>query len=189
MPPSASSIVGAAFSFTVTTTGAPTPALSETGALPAGISFTDNGNGTATISGTPASGSGGSYPIEITAGNTVGGTSQSFTLTNSEAPSITSPATATFSTGVAGTYTVTTTGYPAATITESGTLPSGMTFKDNKDGTGTIAGTPVSGSQGSYPVTLSATNSSGSTATLSLAITVTAAAAPTITSGAWPTSR
>ena len=180
---SAGSIVGAAFSFTVTTTGAPTPALSETGALPAGISFTDNGNGTATISGTPASGSGGSYPIQITAGNSVGGTSQSFTLNNSEAPTITSPATATFSTGVAGTYTVTTTGYPAATITESGSLPSGMTFKDNGDGTGTISGTPSSGSQGSYPVTLSATNSSGSTATLSLAITVNAAAAPTITSG------
>ena len=118
---SANSIVGAAFSFTVTTTGAPTAALTELGNLPAGISFKDNGDGTATISGTPASGSGGSYPIQITAGNSVGGSSQSFTLSNAEAPTITSPATATFSTGVAGTYTVTTTGYPAATITESGT--------------------------------------------------------------------
>ena len=180
---SASSIVGAPFSFTVTTTGAPTPALTETGSLPAGVSFKDNGDGTATISGTPASGSGGSYPIQITASNSVGGSSESFTLTNSEAPTITSPATATFSTGVAGTYTVTTTGSPVPSITESGTLPSGMTFKDNGDGTGTISGTPASGSQGSYPVTLSATNSSGSTATLSLAITVNAAAAPTITSG------
>jgi hypothetical protein len=179
---SASSIVGAKFSFTVTTTGAPTAALTYSGALPSGLTFTDNGNGTATISGTPATGSGGSYPIEITAGNSVGGSSQSFTLTNSEAPSITSPATATFSTGVAGTYTATTTGYPAATITESGNLPSGMTFTGNKDGTATIAGTPADGSGGSYPVTLSATNSSGSTATLSLAITVNAAAAPTITS-------
>ena len=99
---SASSIVGTAFSFTVTTTGAPTASLTETGSLPAGVSFKDNGDGTATISGTPASGSGGSYPIQITAANSVGGTTQSFTLTNSEAPTITSPATATFSTGVAG---------------------------------------------------------------------------------------
>jgi hypothetical protein len=180
---SASSIVGTAFSFTVTTTGSPTPALTETGALPAGVTFTDNGNGTATIAGTPASGSGGSYPIQITASNSVGGSTQSFTLTNSEAPAITSPSTATFSTGVAGTYTVTTTGYPAPAITESGALPSGMTFKDNGDGTGTISGTPASGAQGSYPVTLSATNSSGSTATLDLTITVNAASAPTITSG------
>src|SRR6202020_657014 len=136
----------------------------------------------ATIAGTPATGSGGSYPIQISAGNSVGGTSQTFTLTNSEAPSMTSPAPATFSTGVAGPYTVTTTGYPAATITESGALPSGMTFKDNGDGTGTISGTPASGTAGSYPVTLSATNSSGSTATLNLTITVNAATAPAITS-------
>ena len=181
---SASSIVGTAFSFTVTTTGAPTPSLTETGSLPAGVSFKDNGDGTATISGTPASGSGGSYPIQITAANSVGGTTQSFTLTSAEAPTITSPSTATFSTGVAGTYTVTTTGSPVPSITESGALPSGMTFKDNKDGTGTISGTPANGSQGTYPVTLSATNSSGSTATLSLTITVNAAAPPTITSGA-----
>ena len=69
---SATSIVGAAFSFTVTTTGAPAPALTETGALPSGITFTDNGNGTATIAGTAAAGSGGSYPITITATNSVG---------------------------------------------------------------------------------------------------------------------
>ncbi len=180
---SASSIVGAAFSFTVTTTGAPAPALTETGSLPAGVTFKDNGDGTATLSGTPESASGGSYPIQITASNSVGGVTQSFTLTNSEAPTITSPSTATFSTGTAGTYTVTTTGSPPPSITESGGLPSGMTFKDNGDGTGTISGTPATGSQGSYPVTLSATNSSGSTATLDLTITVNAAAAPTITSG------
>ena len=58
----------------MTTTGAPTPALTETGALPAGITFTDNGNGTATIAGTATSGTGGSYPITITATNAVGAT-------------------------------------------------------------------------------------------------------------------
>ena len=55
------------------------------------MTFTDNGNGTATLSGTPASGTGGSYPITITATNSVGGVTQSFTLTNAEAPTITSP--------------------------------------------------------------------------------------------------
>ena len=180
---SASSIVGAPFSFTVTTTGAPAPALTETGALPAGITFTDNGNGTATIAGTAQSGSGGSFPIQITAASSAGSVTQSFTLTNSEAPSITSPSTATFSTGVAGTYTVTTTGSPAPAITESGTLPSGLTFNATTSTTpATIAGTPASGTAGTYPVTISATNSSGSTATLALTITVNTAAAPTITS-------
>jgi hypothetical protein len=179
---SASSNVGAAFSFTVTTTGEPAPALTETGALPTGLTFKDNGNGTATIAGTPAAGTGGSYPITITATNATGSVNQSFTLTNDQAPTITSPATAAFSTGVAGTYTVTTTGYPAPTITESGTLPSGLAFAAGTNGTATISGTAATGTAGTYPVTLSATNASGSTATLSLTITVTAAAAPAITS-------
>ena len=181
---SAGSIVGAPFSYTVSTTGEPTPALSKTGALPSGITFTDNGDGTATIAGTAGTGSGGSYPITIKATSSAGSTTQSFTLTNAEAPSITSPNAATFVVGSAGSYSVTTTGYPAATITETGALPSGLTFTNKGDGTGTIAGTPASGTNGTYPVTIKATNSSGSTATLSLTITVQAATGPAITSGA-----
>ena len=38
---------------------------------------------------------------------------------------------------------MTTTGYPAPTITESGTLPAGLTFKANSNGTATISGTPT----------------------------------------------
>jgi hypothetical protein len=89
---SASSIVGTPASFTVSAVGAPTPALTESGNLPAGLTFTDQGNGTALLSGTPAAGTGGSYPITITATSTAGTTTQSFTLTNAEAPTITSPA-------------------------------------------------------------------------------------------------
>jgi hypothetical protein len=180
----ATSIVGAPFSATVTTTGYPAPAITETGALPKGLTFTDNGNGTATLAGTAASGSGGSYPITITATSTSGTATQVFTLTNAEAPTITSASTTSFSTGVAGTYTVTTTGYPAPSLTESGALPAGLTFTDNGNGTATVAGTPATGTAGSYPVTISATNASGSTATLALAITVASSAAPVITSGA-----
>ena len=68
--------------FTVTTTGNPTPTLSNTGALPSGVSFTDNGDGSATITGTPADGSAGSWPIVITATNGVApDATQAFTLT------------------------------------------------------------------------------------------------------------
>ncbi len=35
-------------SFLVTTTGSPAPSLTETGALPSGVTFVNNGNGTAT---------------------------------------------------------------------------------------------------------------------------------------------
>ncbi len=180
---SAASNVGAPFSTTVTTTGSPAPALTETGSLPTGVTFVDNGNGTATISGTPAAGTGASYPITITAKNANGTATQVFTLTNAQAPTITSASTAAFVVGTAGTYTVTTTGYPAATITESGTLPTGLTFTAGTTGSATISGTPASGTAGTYPVTVTATNvSDDSTSTLDLTITVSASAAPAITS-------
>jgi hypothetical protein len=80
-------------------------------------------------------------------------------------PVITSADHTTLSIGTAGSFTVTTTaGYPAATtITKIGSLPAGVTFTDNGDGTGTLAGTPAAGTAGSYPLTLTASNSAGST--------------------------
>jgi hypothetical protein len=81
--------VGAAGAFTVTTTGTPTPSLTETGALPSGVTFKDNGNGTATLSGTPASGMGGTYSITFTASNGIGtAASQKFTLVVGSAASV-----------------------------------------------------------------------------------------------------
>src|SRR5205823_6441015 len=69
-------------SFTVTATGTPTPSLSETGALPAGVTLTDNGNGTATLGGTPALVSTATdYHFTITATSPAGTANQSFTLT------------------------------------------------------------------------------------------------------------
>ncbi len=71
----------------MTATGSPTPTLTESGALPSGVAFTDNGNGTASLSGTAAAGTQGTYHFTITAHNGVGsGFPQSFTLTESPAP-------------------------------------------------------------------------------------------------------
>jgi hypothetical protein len=73
--------VGAAGSFMITTTGTPAPLLTETGTLPSGVMFVNNGDGTATLSGTPALGTAGAYGITITANNGVGTpANQSFTL-------------------------------------------------------------------------------------------------------------
>ncbi len=97
---SATFSVGRLSSFTVTTTGAPTPTLSETRALPRGVTFQANGNGTATLSGTSASGTNGTYNITITAQNGITpNATQSFTLTVNTAPMITS---------TSGSFTVTT---------------------------------------------------------------------------------
>jgi len=73
--------VGEAGSFTVSVTGVPTPTITLSGALPTGVTFTDNGNRTATLAGTPASGTAGLYPLTFTAGNGVlPNATQNFTL-------------------------------------------------------------------------------------------------------------
>jgi hypothetical protein len=52
--------------------------------------------------------------------------------------------------GAAGSLTVTTTaGYPTTTtLTRTRTLPSGVSFTDNGEGTATLAGTPAAGTEG-----------------------------------------
>ncbi len=177
---SATFSVGGAGSFSVTSTGWPLPALTETGALPNGVTFVDNGNGTATLAGTPASGTAGSYPITVKATNVVSAATQSFTLTVDNGPVITSVNTYTFIQGTAGSFTVTTTGTPTPAITETGVLPGGVTFTDNGNGTATLAGTVPSGNLGQYALTIKATNSI-STATQSFALLVESV--PAITSG------
>jgi hypothetical protein len=275
-----------AATFTVTTTGTPAPAVSESGALPDGVAFTDNGDGTATLAGTPAAGSAAGYPLTITATNgTAPDATQSFTLTvepaststmlvaapaaitvgdsvsltatvvavdqnalapagsveffdgttslgtapltgatavlsTSElavgdrsltatysgdpdfagsispatgvtvagiAPAITSADAAAFTIGVAGTFTLTTTGNPAATLTESGGLPDGVTFTDNGDGTATLAGTPAAGSAAGYPLTITATNGTAPDATQAFTLTIAdAAVSSTLTASPAP---
>ena len=174
---------GTTGTFGVTTGGYPVAALSETGALPNGVTFVDNGDGTATLSGTAAAGSGGVYPITITASNGIDpDATQAFTLTVDQAAAITSAASTTFTTGTAGNFAVTSTGFPTAALSEDGSLPSGVTFTDNGDGTGTLSGTPAASTGGVYAVTLKANNGVGGTATESFTLTVDQAAA--ITSGA-----
>jgi hypothetical protein len=74
--------VGVPFSFTVTTFGTPVPSITEKGPLPMGLEFTDNGNGTAKIAGTPEADGISDFTIKATFGK--GGTKQvlkqSFTL-------------------------------------------------------------------------------------------------------------
>jgi uncharacterized repeat protein (TIGR02543 family) len=74
--------VGEAEVFTMTATGSPTPTIALTGTLPGGVIFMDNGDGTATLSGTPAVGSGGVYPLTLGASNGVApDATQAFALT------------------------------------------------------------------------------------------------------------
>ena len=155
-------IIGVPSSFTVTTTGFPTPGVSESGALPTGISFVDNGNGTATLSGTAAAGTGGTYPITITASNGAGApATQPFTITVS-CPTITITNPATNTAPAASPFSQTFTqsgGVGATTFTTASTLPAGLTLATN----GTLSGTPTQ--TGTFPITVTATDSNGCTGT------------------------
>lgn len=166
--------VGSAGSFTVTATGVPVPALGESGTLPTGVNFNPT---TGVLSGTPASGTGGTYPITFTASNGVSPNAiQNFTLTVNQAPAITSVNTTNFSVGTAGSFTVIATGFPAPTFSETGALPSGVTFTS----AGLLSGTPAAGTGGSYPITVTASNGVSPNATQSFTLNVDQA--PSITS-------
>ena len=97
---------------------------------------------------------------------------QTFTLTVDQAPAITSADNTTFTTGTLGTFTVTTTGFPTAALSETGALPTGVTFVDNGDGTATLAGTPAAGTGGTYALTITAANGVLPDATQTFTLTV-----------------
>jgi len=170
--------VGTAGTFTVTAVGTPTPTLAKTtGTLPNNVTLTDNGNGTATLAGTPAAGTGGQYSITITATNTAGPTNQTFTLTVDQAPLITTANNATFTEGTFSSFTVMTTGFPKPALSDgSPTLPTGVTFTDNGDGTATLKGTPAAGTSSAspYAFTITASNGVGTNGTQTFTLTVNA---------------
>src|SRR5208337_3585024 len=141
--------------------------LSETGALPGGVTFTA---ATGVLSGTPAAGTGGTYSLHFTATNGVGSpATQNFTLTVNQAPAITSANSTTFTVGTAGSFTVTTTGVPTPSLSETGALPGGVTFTA---ATGVLSGTPAAGTGGTYSLHFTATNGVGGPATQNFTLTV-----------------
>ena len=98
--------------FTGTASGNPAPALSISGTLPSGVSFTP---ATGVLGGTPATGTAGNYPLTFTAMNSQGTVMQSFTLTIAKLNQ-----TIAFANPGAQTYTT-------GTIVLSGSASSGLT--------------------------------------------------------------
>lgn len=99
--------------------------------------------------------------------------------TTGQAPAITSANTTTFTVDTAGTFTVTATGNPTPSITQTGTLPSGVSFNT---ATNTLSGTPAAGTTGTYTITFTASNGAGANAVQSFALKVVNTAKPTLTS-------
>jgi hypothetical protein len=138
------------------------------------VTFHDNGDGTATLSGTPAAGTGGSYVLTLTANNGVTPvTTQRFTLVVDQALAFTSAPSTTFQVGKAGGFAVRVAGFPVAAISDGGAkLPAGVTFKPAGAGVMSLSGTPAALSGGVYRFTITATNSAQAPVTQSFTLTV-----------------
>jgi large repetitive protein len=109
-------------------------------------------------------------------GQTTGASSNSVKPSVPLHPVLTSPASTTFTEGAFGSFTVTATGTPAPTLSETGTLPTGVTLTS----TGVLSGTPTQ--NGVFPVTITASNGIGTPVTQSFTLTVDSV--PVITSPA-----
>jgi hypothetical protein len=196
--------VGSTCSVTVQASGYPTPtlSLSPSSTLPSGLSLTDQGNGTATISGTPASGTGGSYQLGISASSSAGSAAQTFNLVVDSKATFTSPATIALDAGTSVSFQITTIdGYPAPSLTATA-LPAGLSLTDQGNGTALLTGSVQTSAEGTYHPVFGATSLAGTVSqgtTLSVQAPGTAVSncptgdicsggtkpvAPTITSGA-----
>jgi hypothetical protein len=150
------------------TGGAGTVTFSESGALPTGLTFTA---ATATLSGTPSQT--GSFPITVTATDANGCTGSASYTVSIACPVITvSPTTA--PSGTAGvSYApvsfMETGGVGTITFTESGVLPAGLSLSSG----GVLSGTPTQ--TGSFPITVTASDSDGCTGSQSVTITINCA--------------
>ncbi len=157
---------------------------------PAWLGLTDNGDGTATLSGTPSNADVGDHAVLLHVEDSGGLTdTQTFTITVAnvnDAPEFTSTPVEGATEDVAYTYDVTAEDVDAGdmlTITAP-TLPTWLTLTDGGDGTATLSGTPGSADVGDHAVALLVEDSGGLTDTQSFTITVIAAGAntpPTIT--------
>ncbi|MHB8242408.1 MAG: putative Ig domain-containing protein [Solirubrobacteraceae bacterium] len=104
-----------------------------------------------------------------------GGSSATADESVTQAPTITSVNATTFTEGSAGSFTVIAGGTPTPTLSETGTLPNGVTFDPN---TGKLSGTPTQ--EGVFPITFTAANGVAPDAVQSFTLTVDAP--PLITS-------
>lgn len=159
-PSSTTFVKGVHGTFTVITTASPIATLSETGGLPTGpVTFHDNGNGTATIAGTPTQS--GVFPLTIKASNTDGAPTQSFILIvqpTGNCFNLINPAT--LPTGTVGEPYSTTIllfdGTSPFTFSLVGSLPGGLNLDTT---TGTISGIPTT--PGTFTFTIEVEDANG----------------------------
>jgi large repetitive protein len=171
---------GQAGTFTITSDALPAATITETGAMPSGLSLSSDG----VLAGTPGPLAGGDYPITITASNGVAPAySEAFDLTVLQYPVFTSASATTFQVGTQSSFALQVVGYPPPySVTEGGPLPSGIQLVTDAGGW-ELSGTPAFGSGGVYPIVLFADKDSSEGQGLQN-FTLTVVQAPVFTSRA-----
>lgn len=183
-------IPGQANSFTIASNGMPTPTASITAcspALPASVTFTANSTGGGTIAGNPTPAQSGDYNCTVNSINGVTpNATQAFKLQVGVAPTFTSSATINAVEGQLLTFAPTVNAAPPATsFTQSGALPSNVSFSWTSGNTASLSGTPPICSRGTYPITFSAANGVPPNGTQNASIVVAPVnQAPSFTAGA-----
>ena len=138
-------------SFTFELAGTPSPVVTTKGALPAGLKLTNNGNGTETISGFTALLALGKHRVTLVASNGIGSPAKrTLDIVVGFAPVVVTAPTATFTAGQQNSFAVDSFAYPADSISESGTLPNGVSFA-RQPGRDRDALRPPGGSRRSVP--------------------------------------
>jgi Putative Ig domain len=156
-------VVGKSADFAITTSAsrADHAKVTMSGRLPAGLTFLATKRG-AMLEGMPAAGSAGNYSLTIKVRDSAGHAAQLLALTVMQVPQFGSHPSIMVTAGLFTTTSVAVTGFPAASVTESGALPAGLQFKVLPNGTAVISGTPaVSGGTVTRTITLTAANSAG----------------------------
>ena len=173
---------GMSYSYAITATDSDQDAITISGTtIPSWLTFTSQGSGTATLSGTPATNDVGTHSVVLSATDGMDDTSQSFSIVVSEAaggnnaPIFTSSPVSSVIELQTYTYNITTSDSDAdmVTITAS-TAPTWLSFTDNNNGTALLTGTPANSDIGTHQVILTVDDGTEST-TQSYHINVSAA--------------
>jgi hypothetical protein len=153
-------VVGQAADFAITTSAA-AGRVTEAGRVPAGLTFLATSGGAA-LDGLPAAGTAGHYSLTISVRDKGRQTAQLLALTVMQLPQFASHPAISASAGVFTSTSIAVTGFPAAAVTESGTLPAGLKFAVLPNGTAVISGTPLApGMTETKTITLTAANAAG----------------------------
>ena len=168
-------VTGAPSSAALHLDGFPAPSVTASEALPSGLSLTPAG----AVTGVPAFGSGGVYQVPIVISNSLSSFSTTLTIVVDQAPAVSSATSFDAAYGVPSSIQVTTApgSYPTPSLSLSGGVPAGMTFRDDQDGTATISGTPDDFVSGPQRFAIVASSPAGSVET-PLTIVVTGTPAP-----------